>query len=106
MTYLNLLFVTVVVVFVVDLSGVTSVLLRVVSAWSGRQFKSLRPFTCSLCMTWWVGLACCAAWRCLDWPHVAYVAVLAFLTTSIVDTLRLFKDSITAIINVFYRKKK
>lgn len=103
MTYLNLFFAAVVTVFVVDMSGVSSALLRVVSAWAGRKFSQLRPFTCSLCMTWWVGLTCCIVWGCLDWPHTAFVAVLAFLANVIADTLRTFKDSIIAILKFFSR---
>ena len=105
MTYLNLFYLAVVTVFVVDVSGVSQVLLRVVSAWTGRKWQHVRPFTCSLCMTWWLGLLCCAVWGCFDWPHVAFVAFMAFLTTSILDAMRLIKDTITRIINLFYRVK-
>lgn len=99
MSYLNLFYLTLVVVFVVDISGVTDVLLRMVSAWTGRRFVSLRPFTCSLCMTWWCGLAACMVWRTCDLAHVAFVAGLAFLASVIADAMRLVKDSIVKIIN-------
>ena len=43
-------------VFVVDLSGFRPALLGALSKWLKGPVKSLKPFTCSLCMTWWSSL--------------------------------------------------
>lgn len=76
--------VAVVVVFIVDLSGFTSSwrtalarFLRVTS------LRPLRPFDCSLCMTWW----CCLAWAAIRGGFslltVTESALLAFLSVPI-----------------------
>lgn len=72
--YLQLLLLAWVVVFIIDLSGVTAS----VSGWMGRQLR--KPFSCSLCMTWWLGLVWSACAGSFAWPTVAYVAALAYLT--------------------------
>ena len=61
--YLELLLVSAVVVYVVDLSGFTQSWREgLASLLSGGRSNRLRwsgrPFSCSLCMTWW----CCLAW--------------------------------------------
>lgn len=72
-------------VFVVDLSGWTETWTGWLRRWlrkelDGSDIKDLRPFTCSLCMTWWLGLGwlLIRGWFCLE--TVAFVALVAFLT--------------------------
>lgn len=57
---LDLTIIVAAVVFVVDISGFSATLLRVVNYAlrnSGVQLTRLKPFTCSLCMSWWCGIA-------------------------------------------------
>lgn len=71
--YAQLLLLAWVVVFIVDLSGVTGS----VAGWLGRD-RLRRPWSCSLCMTWWVCLAWAAATGSLSVPVIAYTAALAW----------------------------
>lgn len=71
--YLQLLLLAWVVVFIVDLSGVTYELAR----WLRRE-RLRKPWSCSLCMTWWTGLVWAVATGSLSVPVVAYVAALAW----------------------------
>lgn len=76
--------VAVVVVFIVDLSGFTNswrtALARFLKV---NALRPLRPFDCSLCMTWW----CCLAWAAirgqLTLLTVTESALLAFASVPI-----------------------
>lgn len=100
--YIDILLLSIIVVFIVDMSGWTDTLLSALSRWSGRKVRSLRPLTCSLCATWWSGVAYCIATHHIDMAHLAAVAVVAFFATTIADVLRLIKDIITRLINKLY----
>ena len=91
MIYLEQLIVAVVVVFVVDLSGFTVTWLGWLSKWTARYgygpVRKLRPFSCSLCMTWW----CCLLWALIRGQLSVYTvgasAVLAFFSITVKDVL-------------------
>lgn len=92
--YLQLLLLSWVVVFVVDLSGITDT----VAGWLGR--KALRkPWSCSLCLTWWCGLIWAAATGCLSWAVVAYIAALAWCAKYLREILVCINDFILRIIH-------
>lgn len=78
--FLDLLFLTLIVVYVVDLSGFTDSWLRAFSRWLGRTVKEFKPFTCSLCMTWWTGIVYLIVTGRFSIPLLAYVAALSFLS--------------------------
>lgn len=71
--YAQLLLIAWVVVFLIDLSGVTGS----VAGWLGRE-RLRRPWSCSLCMTWWTCLAWAAVTGNLSVPVIAFIAVLAW----------------------------
>lgn len=85
--YIELLLVTLVVIFIVDLSGWTDTWLGWLSKFTTKYgrgpVRELRPFSCSLCMTWW----CCLAWLIIKGqftlPLVAYSAGLATFSNTI-----------------------
>lgn len=86
--YAELPLVAVVVVFIVDLSGFTSswrdALARFLKVAS---LRPLRPFDCSLCMTWW----CCLAWAAIRGGFslltVTESALLSFLSVPICNAM-------------------
>lgn len=90
-TIIDLLLVAVVWVFVLDLSGFWDEVTTKVSGWltNGRVRRpfSLKPFSCSLCMTFWTGLVYLLATGHMTLPMVAYVCMLAYLTPRIKDGL-------------------
>lgn len=83
--YLTLLFVTLIVVYVVDLSGFTQTVLDIASRIKHRRIVSLKPFTCSLCMTWWTTLLVALCLHSLTLPVAAYCAALSFASATIAD---------------------
>ena len=104
--YLNLFLISLILVFIIDISGIVDVIKHVIWKWAyqgKREYKdfSIKPFDCSLCSTWWVGLIylCFAG---LSWVNVAYVAFLAYLTPVFKDVLILLKDFAVKIIDTIY----
>lgn len=58
---LDLMLIAAVCVFIVDVSGWTQAWKDALARWSGARNTGgrMRPFDCSLCCTWWAGLAWC-----------------------------------------------
>jgi hypothetical protein len=79
--YLSLLLLACLVVWVVDCSGFTDTLLGWASKFTARYgygpVRSLRPFTCSLCATWWSGIVYALAVGQFSLPVLVYIAALA-----------------------------
>jgi len=92
--YTDLLFLTFVVVFVVDLSGFTETWLGWLSRWLGRTVRELKPFSCSLCSTWWAGLVYLVATGRFCIPLVAYVALMAFASFPISEILIFTRETL------------
>lgn len=106
MIYLTLLYVALIVVFVVDLSGFSRTILDVASRIKRRRIVSLRPFTCSLCMTWWVTLVTALCLGELTLPVAAYCAALAFASATIADAIIFINEALKKFLNVLCRLLK
>ena len=92
--YLQLLLLSWVVVFVVDLSGFIASL----SDWIGKPVR--KPFSCSKCLTWWTGLILAAIeGYILDLRVWAFVAAMAFFTKAINNLAVQVLDLLTAIVD-------
>lgn len=95
------LLITITIVFIVDLSGFADTLLDVVSNYKGRRVDSFKPFTCSLCLTWWVLLAY-SLFTGITIGKIALSGMLAYMTIPISQILILAKEFSLAIINKLY----
>ena len=84
--YLQLLLVASITIYIVDLSGFTqswrSALARRMHI-NETNLRPLKPFDCSLCMTWWVCLGYALIEGQLSLPVIAYSALLSFLSVPI-----------------------
>lgn len=98
-TIFELILVALVVIFVVDLSGFTETWLKVLSHYKNRKISELKPFSCSLCMVWWVCIAFLLISAKLTLPLVAFSALLAFLSYPIGQLLTLLRELINVMIN-------
>jgi hypothetical protein len=95
----DLLFLSLIVVYIVDLSGWTDTWLGWLSRWLGHPVRELKPFSCSLCMTWWAGIVylLCTGRFCL--PLIAYVAGLSFLSFPLTQILIFTREILMKWIN-------
>ena len=97
--YLDILFLTLLMVFIVDLSGFTDSWLSAFSKWLGHTVKEFKPFTCSLCMSWWAGVVYLIVTGQFSLGLLAYVALLAFLSFPIRDFFIFIKELLLKWIN-------
>lgn len=98
-TIIDLILVALVTIYIVDLSGFTETLLKVISAYKGRKITELKPFTCSLCMVWWVCLIYAAIVGNLTIPVVALIALLSLLSVPLGQLLMLIREVFLKVIN-------
>ena len=103
-TLLNLLILQLIVVFIVDLSGVMTQIKRWIWRWlkKDKPYKdfSFKPFDCSLCSTWWTGLIYLLITHSFTIPYIAYVALLAFLASTAASVLQLLKDTLDTLLYI------
>lgn len=104
---LNIFFIAVILVFGIDLSGVIDSLSQKIWKWMYPKVKYdgwriPKPFSCSLCSTFWCGLLYLIITNSFSWFMLLYVALLAFMTPVIASTLVFVKDGLIWIINKMY----
>lgn len=96
--YIKLLLLAAIVVYIVDLSGFKDTILAVASAFT-RKFgyppvKSLRPFTCSLCATWWATIIYAWVAGQFTFPVIAYCAALSFFSLTLYELLIFTREGV------------
>lgn len=96
---IDIILVAVITIYIVDLSGFTETLLKVISAYKGRKITELKPFSCSLCMVWWVCLIYAVIVGNLTIPVVALIALLSLLSVPLGQLLMLIRDAFLKVIN-------
>ncbi|MCM1503387.1 MAG: hypothetical protein NC115_12105 [Bacteroidales bacterium] len=99
MIYRDLFFTMLAVVFIVDLSGFMDTFKTVLEKITGRDIDRVRPFDCSLCMTWWVCLAYAFFASGLTPGMVAYIALLSWVAFPVGSLLQYLLDVITSAID-------
>ena len=95
---IDIILVALVTIYIVDLSGFTETLLKVISAYKGRKITELKPLTCSLCMVWWVCLIYAVIVGNLTIPIVALIALLSLLSVPFGQLLILIREAFLKVI--------
>jgi len=106
---INLICLTLIIVFIVDLSGAIDTLKLLISRLiTNNKIKStnfeLKPFDCSLCSCWWAGLIYLICTNNFTFTFIAFVALLAFLTNVFANILLIMKDSILTLLKIIQNK--
>lgn len=105
---LELLCIAVILVFGIDLSGFVDEF----SEWIWKKmypkvkytdWRIPKPFSCSLCATFWVGLIYLLVTGTFSLYMALYVCLLSFLTPVIGSTLLLLKDGLIWLVNTLYK---
>ena len=101
---IDLILIQLIIVFIIDLSGaVESFKLFLSKILTKGKIQTtnfdLKPFTCSLCMTWWTGLIYLLICHSFTIPYIALVALLSYLTPLSSSILLLIKDLAIFLIN-------
>lgn len=109
MIYINILLIAAIWVFLLDLSGAWQSMTTHITEWltNGRIRKpiELKPFSCSLCMTFWTGLLYILIAGRFTVPTVAYVCLIAYLTPRIKDTLIVADAMLARLFNLLISRK-
>lgn len=98
-TIIDLILVAWVTIYIVDLSGFTETWLNILSNYRGRKITGMKPFSCSLCMVWWVCLIYAAIVGHLTIAVVALIALLSFLSIPFGQLLILIREAFLKVIN-------
>lgn len=102
----ELLLLTITIVYIIDLSGFVSEMkirvCRLIFRRKDYQPFSLKPFDCSLCVTWWVGIIYLYMHHSISLQNIAYLAMLSFHADLIKEMIMLIKDCIGTVCNRTY----
>lgn len=100
----DMILITIVVVYIIDLSGIVNTIKRRVwSIFMPRHIEydgfSIKPFDCSLCSTWWAGL--CYITYIGEWSllNVVIVALFSFYAENINHLMVSIKDLLGMLTN-------
>ena len=101
-TIINLILLQIIIVFIIDLSGIIPTIKHIISSYlTKKQIStdnfSIRPLDCSLCMMHWIGLIYIV---CVDFSMTNYciICILSLLTTPIANLLLSIKDRLNNIL--------
>ena len=96
---IDIILVALVTIYIVDLSGFTETWLNILSNYRGRKITGLKPFSCSLCMVWWVCMIFSLVTGECSIPMVAFIALLSFLSVPLGQLLMLIREVFLKVIN-------
>ena len=100
--YAQLALVSLVAVYIVDLSGFTQSWRRALAKALGiapDRLRKLPPFDCGRCATWWATLAWAYFAGQLTLPVVAFCAVLSHFTTATGSVLNAVREILIGVFN-------
>ena len=96
--------VAVIVVYIVDISGVMDSLKAGLSRWLSATVKRIKPFDCSLCMVWWAGIVYVLSVGRFSLFTLCWIAILSMLSVQIGDALHLLRDMIDVGLQCVFNK--
>jgi len=109
--YLNILLITIIICFIVDCSGFTN-------TWKGFILKlmkldknktdaiSLKPFDCSLCLSFWSSIIYLIITNSFSLILFAYSCIIALISSNISEFLFWIKDFLVTIQNLLRKITK
>lgn len=106
MMYLNIFLTALILVYGIDILGfVEEMKIKLFKFVKGKNviYKpySLRPFDCSLCLSFWVGILILIFNLKLTIINIAYVCMISFFAPQYKDVLLTVQDMVQNIINFF-----
>lgn len=95
---INLLLIQFIIVSIIDVSGFIQELEAFLSKWLKIRAKIPKPFSCSYCSTWWVGLIYLIVTGNFTLYYIAALLFICSLTTVTSGLIYLIRDIFTKII--------
>jgi hypothetical protein len=103
---LDLFVMAVTIVFIIDISGVIENLEEGLSKWLKGKVRIPKPFSCSLCSMWWLGLIYLWIYSQLTLVNISIVALFAILTPVISSLLVLVRETLLWVVGKAYNALK
>lgn len=88
---LDLFFITTIICFIIDISGIIESIEWWLSKWLNVNCKIPRPFSCSLCMTFWIGLIWISIFD-FTLLNLVFVCLFATLSENISNFILIIKQ--------------
>ena len=99
MTYLKLIEIAVIVVIIIDISGIVDEVKGLIGKILGISNVRLKPLDCSLCMTFWVSMAYLIYANELSITTLMFSLLISVMTPVIQDLIYVIRDLIANLIN-------
>ena len=107
MTYIHILLIGAIWVFILDISGAWEEMTSMISGWiTGGAIKKpimIKPFSCSLCMTFWTMILYLLIAHRMTIFTFSFGCLVAFLTPRIKDVLITIDTLLAKLINLINR---
>lgn len=103
---INIFFLTVIIVYVIDLSGVIFSIEDFFSKWLKAKAKIPKPFSCSLCMVWWTGLIYLVVFNQFSLVNLFVVALFSHFSGVIGNFLMSIRELFLNLIERIYNALK
>lgn len=106
-TYIDLLLVAAITIYIVDLSGFTQSWRDALARWlkvSEQQLRPLPPFDCSKCMVWWTCIIYSICTGTFSLAVLAYIALLSFLSIPLGQLFLFINESLSWLIDKMMRR--
>ena len=103
---IKLFYLTLIVVFIIDISGIIESIENFLSKILKGKVRIKKPFSCSLCMTWWIGLGYIIYFNQFTLINICAVALFAYLTNIISSLLIFLRELLLSLIGKLYNAIK
>ena len=100
----NLFYISIIAIFIIDVSGFVQEAKRFLVSKKIIQniHTSLKPFDCSLCMTWWSGILYLIVSCNFSLFGFFVLSVLAAMTSAVAAIMLFAVDAVKMLIDMFY----
>ena len=102
-TVLYIVLIQIIICFIVDLSGIIQSIETGCSKLFHWKFVVPKPFSCSLCMGWWINLVYLIVIHQFTLPYIVAVAMTAFFAKNISGFIRWISELLIKIENLLYK---
>lgn len=99
----NVVLIQILICFIIDLSGFIQELETILSKRLHFRCVIPKPFSCSLCMGWWMNLIYLIATGQLTLVTVVFVAIIAFAAKNISGFIRWCSELLIKIETILYK---
>lgn len=103
---IDLFLITLIIVFIIDISGFIDEMETILSKWLKGKARVPKPFSCSLCMTWWTGLIYLLIIGEFTLLWIATVALFALLSGVLATLLICIRETLNWVIEKAYNALK